>query len=76
MDDLLLMLPLLSKIQELLHFASIVLLWTSMLVKASKSKSLVLASGKIGHDKSLCIILDVTLSAIPFNADKPVKFLG
>lgn len=76
MDDILRMLPLLSKIQELLHFASLVLLWTSMLVKASKSKSLVLASGKIVHDKSFCISLDVNHSAIPFNADNPVKFLG
>ena len=45
-------------------------------VKASKSKSLVIGSGKIVHDKSLCIVLTANRQAIPSIADNPVKFLG
>ena len=47
-----------------------------MSVKASKSKSLVIDSGKIVHDKSLCIVFGANCQAIPSTADNPVKFLG
>ena len=76
MDDLFLMLPSLSKTQDLQNRASLALPWARMSVKASKSKSLVIDSGKIVHDKSLCIVLSVNRQAIPSIADNPVKFLG
>ena len=47
-----------------------------MSVKASKSKSLVIFSGKIVHDKSLCIVSGANRQAIPSIADNPVRFLG
>ena len=76
MDDLFLMLPSLSKTQDLQNRASLALPWARMSIKASKSKSLVIDSGKIVHDKSLCIVLSVNRQAIPSIADNPVKFLG
>ena len=76
MDDLFLMSPSLSKTQDLLDCASLALFWARMSVKASKSKSLVIDSGKIVHDKSLCIVLGANRQAIPSIADKPVKYLG
>ena len=53
MDDLFLSSSL-SKIQELLNYASRPFSWERMPVKASKSQSLVSDSGKIVQDKSLC----------------------
>ena len=76
MDDLFLMSPSLSKTQDLLNRASLALSWARMSVKASKSKSLVIDSGKIVHDKSLCIVLGANCQAIPSIADNPVKFWG
>ena len=77
MDDLFLMWPSLSKTQDLFNCASLALPWARMSVKASKSKSLVLDSGKIVHDKSLCIILGANYQSIPPTiADNPVKVLG
>ena len=76
MDDLFLMSPSLSKTEDLLNSASLALPWVRVSVKASKSKSLVIDSGKIVHDKSLCIVLGANRQAIPSIADNPVKFLG
>ena len=77
MDDLFLMWPSLSKTQDLFNCASLALPWARMSVKASTSKSLVLDSGKIVHDKSLCIILGANYQSIPPTiADNPVKVLG
>ena len=76
MDDFFLMSPSLSKTQDLLNCASLALSWARMSVKTSKSKSLVIDSGKIVHDKSLCIVLGANRQAIPCIADNPVKFLG
>ena len=75
MDDLFLMSPSLSKTQNLFNCASLALSRARVSVKASKSKSLV-DSGKILHDKSLCIILGRNRQAISSIADNPVKFLG
>ena len=75
MDDLFLMSPSLRKTQDLLNCGSLALSWASMSVKVSKSKSLVIDSGKIVHDKSLCIVLGANRQAIPVIADNPVRFL-
>ena len=53
MNNLLLMSPSLSKTQDLLNRASLALSWARIYSKASKSKSLVIDSGKIVHNKSL-----------------------
>ena len=45
-----------------------------MSVKASKSKSLVIFSGKILHDKSLCVTSGVNYQATP-SISNPVMFL-
>ena len=74
MDDLFLMSPSLSKTEELLHLASSALPWSRMSVKASKSKSLVIFSGKILHDKSLCVTSGVNYQATP-SISNPVMFL-
>ena len=75
MDDIFLMLPSLSKMQEFLHCASVALSWMRMSVKVSKSKGLVIVSGKIEHDKFLCITSDVHHQAISPVADNPARFL-
>ena len=75
MNDLFLMSPSLSKSQDFLNCASLALSWARMSVKASKSKSLMTDSGKIVHDKSLCIVLGANRQAIPSIVDNPVKFL-
>ena len=76
MDDLFLMSPSLSKTQEFIHCASLALSWASIPVKASKGSSLVIISGKIVHDKSLCITVGLNNQAIPSIADTPMRFLG
>ena len=75
MDDLFLMSPSLSKTEELLHLASSALPWPRMSVKASKFKSLVIFSGKILHDKSLCVTSGVNYQATPSSISNPVMFL-
>ena len=64
MDDLFLMSSSLSKLQELLHCASLALPWARMSVKASKSKRLVIVSGKIVQNKSLCMAADLNHQTI------------
>ena len=67
--------PSLSKTEELLHLASSALPWPRMSVKASKFKSLVIFSGKILHDKSLCVTSGVNYQATPSSISNPVMFL-
>ena len=74
MDDLFLLSPSLSKTQDLLNCASLALSWARISVKASKSKSLVIDSGKM--QKSFCIVLGASHQAIPSIAENPVTFLG
>ena len=76
LDDLFLMLPLLSKTRECFYCASLALSWARMSMKVSKYKSLVIASGAKVHDKFLCITVGVNHQAIPSIADNPVGFLG
>ena len=65
MDDFFLMLPSLSKTKDLLVCISLALSYERISVKASKSTSLVIVSGKIVHDKSFCIVLGANHQAIP-----------
>ena len=76
MDNLSLMSLSLSKIQELLHCASLALSWARMSIKASISKSLVIVTQKIVHDKSLCMTLGANHQVIPSIANSPVRVLG
>ena len=76
MDDLFLMSPSLSKTQDFLNCTSLAFSWARMSVKASKYKSLVIVSGEIVHEKSLCIVVGANHQAIPSIADNIVRFLG
>ena len=46
-----------------------------MLVKASKSKTIVIVSGKIMHDKSLCITVNVNSKAVQSITNNQVRLL-
>ena len=72
MDDLFLSSSL-SKIQELLNYASRPFSWERMPVKASKSQSLVSDSGKIVQDKSLCMAAGLNYQSISSSAENPVS---
>ena len=72
MDDLLLSSSL-SKIQELLNYATRPLSWGRLPVKASKSEILVIDSRKILQDKSLCMAAGLNYKTIPSIAENPVS---
>ena len=76
MDDFFLMLPSLSKTKDLLICISLALSYERISVKASKSTSLVIVSGKIVHDKSLCIVLGANHQAIPSIVESPSEVFG
>ena len=76
MDDLFVGSPSLSLTQDLLNCASFALFCGRMSIKASKSKRLVIVSGKIVHDKSLYIVLVANHQVIPSIADNLVKYFG
>ena len=63
----------LSKIQELLNYATRPLSWGRLPVKASKSEGSVIDSGKIVQDKSLCMAAVLNYQTIPSIAENPVS---
>ena len=72
MDDLLLSSSL-SKIQELLNYATRPLSWGRLPVKASKSGGLMIDSGKIVQYKSLCMAVGLKYQTGPSTAENPVS---
>ena len=72
MDDLF-MSSSLSTFQELLPYASCLLPWEKMPLKASKSQSLVTDSGKVVQEKSLCMGAGLNYQTIPCIAENPVS---
>ena len=76
MDDLFLMSPTIKGTQDLLNRTSIALSWARMSLKASKSRSLVIAKGKVVNNEHLTITTNKTVHPIPSIMENPVKFLG
>ena len=76
-DDLFLKRKSFEDTQKLLSQANTDLSWSTMKLKPSKSKSLIISDGKVQHDKLVSIYCSNQTAIISFIINKnPVRFLG